>query len=37
MLEKLKQQWNIRSNFQVFVIITVFAITGSTTEKAKPG
>ena len=25
-----KQRWNIKSNWQVFVIIVVFAITGST-------
>ena len=31
MLERLKQRWNIRSNFQVTVILIVFAITGSAT------
>jgi ferrochelatase len=31
MLEKLKQRWNIKSNFQVIIILVVFAITGSTT------
>jgi predicted ABC-type sugar transport system permease subunit len=31
MLEKLKQRWNIKSNFQVIVILVVFAITGTTT------
>ena len=31
MLEKLKQRWNIQSNFQVIIILIVFAITGSTT------
>jgi hypothetical protein len=31
MLEKLKHRWNIRSNFQVIIIIAVFTITGSTT------
>lgn len=31
MIEKLKQRWNIKSNFQVFIILVVFAITGSTT------
>jgi len=31
MLEKLKQRWNIQSNFQVIIILVVFAITGSTT------
>ncbi len=31
MLEKLKKRWNIESNFQVVIILIVFAITGSTT------
>ncbi|HSM47879.1 MAG TPA: DUF6787 family protein [Draconibacterium sp.] len=31
MLEELKQRWNIQSNFQVIIILTVFAITGSAT------
>ncbi len=31
MIGKLKQRWNIQSNFQVFIILVVFAITGSTT------
>jgi hypothetical protein len=31
MFEKLKKRWNIQSNFQVLIILTVFAITGSTT------
>ena len=31
MFEKLKQRWNIKSNSQVFIILVVFAITGSTT------
>ena len=31
MFEKLKKRWNIHSNFQVIIILTVFAITGSTT------
>ena len=31
MIEKLKQRWIIKSNFQVFIILVVFAITGSTT------
>ena len=29
MIEKLKLKWGIDSNFQVFMIIIVFAITGS--------
>ena len=31
MIGKLKQRWNIKSNFQVIIILVVFAITGSTT------
>jgi hypothetical protein len=31
MIEKLKQRWNITSNFQVIIILVVFSITGSTT------
>jgi hypothetical protein len=31
MFEKLKKRWNIESNFQVVIILVVFAITGSTT------
>ena len=31
MFEKLKKRWNIQSNFQVVIILTVFAITGSAT------
>lgn len=30
-MNKLKQRWNISSNFQFFIIILVFAITGSTS------
>lgn len=29
-MEKLKSRWGIESNFQIIVIILVFAITGST-------
>jgi len=29
-MENFKERWNITSNWQVFVIILVFAITGST-------
>lgn len=29
-MANFKQRWNIKSNWQVFVIILVFAITGST-------
>ena len=31
MFEKLKKRWDITSNFQVVVILVVFAITGSST------
>lgn len=27
--QKLKLKWNIQSNFQLFIILVVFAITGS--------
>ena len=30
-MEKLKQRWGIQSNFQVFVILFVFSITGSSS------
>lgn len=30
-MEKLKQRWNITSNFQLGIILLVFAITGSTS------
>jgi len=29
--EKLKLKWNIQSNFQLFIILVVFAITGSSS------
>ncbi|GAB1453658.1 hypothetical protein MASR2M47_37140 [Draconibacterium sp.] len=35
MFEKLKIRWNIQSNFQVVIILLVFAITGSTTVVVK--
>ncbi|MBK6283718.1 MAG: diacylglyceryl transferase [Draconibacterium sp.] len=35
MFEKLKKRWNIQSNFQVVIILVVFAITGSATVYAK--
>ena len=35
MFEKLKKRWNIKSNFQVVIILIVFAITGSTTVYVK--
>lgn len=30
-MRKLKERWNITSNFQLLIIIIVFAITGSTS------
>ena len=36
-MNKLKQRWNITSNFQLFSILLVFGITGSTSALiAKP-
>ena len=36
-MNKLKQRWNSTSNFQFFIILLVFAITGSTSALiAKP-
>ncbi|MCX2680097.1 diacylglyceryl transferase [Galbibacter sp. EGI 63066] len=32
-MEKLKQRWGVTSNFQLFVIFVVFAITGSCAAK----
>lgn len=31
MLEKLKNRWKIQSNYQLFIILLVFTITGSAT------
>lgn len=31
MIKRLKQKWGITSNFQLFIICVVFAITGSTS------
>ncbi|MDB4163703.1 diacylglyceryl transferase [Flavobacteriaceae bacterium] len=33
MFEKLKNKWGIESNFQVIIILIVFAITGSSAAK----
>ena len=33
MLNRLKKKWNIKSNFQVIVILIVFALTGSASVK----
>jgi len=30
-MKKLKERWGITSNFQIVIIIVVFAITGSTS------
>lgn len=36
-MSNFKQRWNITSNWQVFVILVVFAVTGSTSALlAKP-
>lgn len=36
-MKKLKERWNIQSNFQLAIIFTVFAITGSLSAySAKP-
>lgn len=32
-MDKLKKRWGIESNFQIFLILIVFAITGSTSAK----
>jgi hypothetical protein len=32
-MKKLKERWNIKSNWQLFVIFLVFGITGSTAAK----
>jgi len=31
MIKRLKEKWGINSNFQLFIICLVFAITGSTS------
>lgn len=36
-MKKLKQRWNVKSNFQLILILIVFAITGySSLQLAKP-
>jgi hypothetical protein len=30
-MNKLKERWGITSNFQIFIILLVFSITGSTS------
>ncbi len=37
MLDKLKKRWNIESNFQVVILLFVFAIAGSSTLYARKG
>ncbi|MBT0608937.1 DUF6787 family protein [Aequorivita echinoideorum] len=32
-MKKLKQRWNVSSNWQFFVILLVFAVTGSSSAK----
>lgn len=32
-MKKLKQRWNIETNWQLTVVFTVFALTGSTAAK----
>ncbi|MCF4101735.1 diacylglyceryl transferase [Gillisia sp. M10.2A] len=32
-MNKLKQRWGIDSNFQLFIILVVFALTGSSSAK----
>ncbi len=32
-MKKLKERWGIESNWQIFVILLVFAITGSSAAK----
>ena len=33
MLNRLKEKWDIKSNFQIIVILIVFALTGSASVK----
>lgn len=37
MIKKLKKRWNIKSNFQLVVIVFMFTITGSLTVYIKNG
>ena len=32
-MNRLKQHWGIDSNFQLFIILVVFALTGSSADK----
>lgn len=37
MLERFKKKWNIESNFQLFIILIIFAVTGSSTLYVRKG
>ena len=37
MLDRLKKRWQIESNFQLVIILIVFAVTGSSTLYARKG
>lgn len=37
MLERFKKRWNITSNFQLVVIMIVFAVTGSSSLYVRKG
>ena len=37
MIERFKAKWNIKSNFQLVVILVVFAVTGSSALYVKKG
>jgi len=37
MFERFKRKWNIESNFQLVIILIVFAITGSSTLYVRKG
>lgn len=32
-MKKLKERWNIKSNWRLFIVFLVFAVTGSTAAK----
>jgi len=37
MFERFKMKWNIKSNFQLVIVLVVFAVTGSSTLYVKKG
>lgn len=37
MFERFKQRWNIKSNFQLVVILIVFSVTGSSSLYVRKG